>query len=57
MIKNWRQYFSKVILERGRDYYNDGMVEIISADDRNIEAEVDGSYTYNVEITIDKGEV
>ena len=57
MIKNWRQFFSKVILERGRDYFENDMVEIISADDRNIEAEVDGSYTYDVEITIDKGEV
>ena len=50
-MKDWKNLFTKTILERGMGYYQNGAVEIISADDRLIEAEVEDSETYNVSIS------
>lgn len=50
MKLDWKYLFDKRILERGYTYYIDGNVENIKIDNGIIEAEVAGSYTYEVEI-------
>lgn len=54
---NWESLFKSHILERGYDYYVDDKVKIISVDEHKIEACVDGSEDYNVEINIDDGNI
>lgn len=56
-MNDWKKLFTKTILERGMGYYQNGAVEIKSADDRLIEAEVEGSETYNVSIWLEDGAV
>lgn len=49
----WKAYFQKKILDRGRDYYKTGAVDklVYDADMNNVTAKVHGSKVYEVEIT------
>ncbi len=53
--KCWQPYFTKKILERGRDYYETDAVDklVYDADKNSVTAEVYGSKVYKVEITFD----
>ena len=57
MKTKWKKVFSKNILERGREYYENGAVEIVSNYSDLIEAEVEGSDIYNVSIELRDGEI
>lgn len=54
---NWKKLFAMHILERGYDYYLENAVENIDISDDNIRADVIGSEDYEVEISLNKGEV
>lgn len=49
----WYGLFRPHILERGAEYYQDDYVTKFQLTDGNIEAEVEGTETYNVEIEIE----
>lgn len=53
--KCWQSYFSKKILDRGRDYYKtDAVDKLVYDEDKNsVTAKVYGSKTYEVKITFD----
>lgn len=46
--------FGKTILERGRRYYHQGLVNITDYNVEEVTAEVDGSYSYETKIFLDK---
>lgn len=54
---NWKRLFATHILERGYDYYLENMVENIDISDDIIRADVIGSEDYEVEISVNNGEV
>lgn len=56
-LNHWKQLFSQTILNRGREYFNQGLVESLDYDERGITAVVCGSYDYAVDITFAKNEV
>ena len=47
---NWKQYFSKTILERGKAYYRSGRVRRLQKQGDKFCASVQGSYSYDVTI-------
>ncbi len=49
--------FKERILQRGYDYYLEGLVNDVFVDGNTISASVDGTQVYNVEVTIDDNEV
>ena len=53
----WKQLFAPHILSRGRDYFDSELVEIEAMDEQSIEASVEGTDTYSVEILLRKGKV
>ncbi|MBE5919599.1 MAG: hypothetical protein E7272_07110 [Pseudobutyrivibrio ruminis] len=57
MKVNWESLFKSHIRERGYDYHADNRVRIISADEHKIEACVDGSDVYEIEIDVDAGNI
>ena len=54
---NWKKLFATHILERGYDYYLENLVENIDISEDIIRANVIGSEDYEVEISINNGEV
>jgi len=46
-----------IIHARGKEYYNDGLVRSLETDGNKILAEVEGNSIYDVEISIEKGEL
>ena len=54
---NWQKLFASHILERGYDYYCDGAVENIEIGHDDIRADVVGTEDYEVEISLNDGEV
>lgn len=54
---NWKKLFATHILERGYDYYLENAVENIDISEDIIRADVIGSEDYEVEISINDGEV
>lgn len=53
----WKKLFATHILERGYDYYLENAVENIDISEDIIRADVIGSEAYEVEITVNNGEV
>jgi len=49
----WYSLFRPHILDRGAEYHQDGYVTKFQLTDGYIEAEVEGTETYNVEIELD----
>lgn len=54
---NWKKLFATHILERGYDYYLENAVENIDISEDIIRADVIGSEDYEVEISVNNGEV
>lgn len=54
---NWKRLFATHILERGYDYYLENAVENIDISEDIIRADVIGSEDYEVEISVNNGEV
>ena len=54
---NWKKLFATHILERGYDYYLENAVENIGISEDIIRADVIGSEDYEVEISVNNGEV
>ncbi len=54
---NWKKLFTTHILERGYDYYLENAVENIDISEDIIRADVIGSEDYEVEISVNNGEV
>lgn len=54
---NWKKMFANHILERGYDYYLENAVENMDISERTVRADVMGSEDYEVEISINNGEV
>ena len=54
---NWKKLFATHILERGYDYYLENAVENIEVSEDIIRADVIGSEDYEVEISVNSGEV
>ena len=54
---NWKKLFAMHILERGYDYYLENLVENIDISEDIIRADMIGSDDYEVEISINNGEV
>ncbi len=54
---NWKKLFAKHILERGYDYYCENAVENLDISDDVIRADVIGTEDYEVEISLNNGEV
>lgn len=51
MLK-WQYLFSRTILSRGKEYYNDGCVEKVSVVNKNVTALVVGSGVYHVSLRL-----
>jgi len=51
---NFKNDFTKKILDRGKKYYNLGCVSEVSIDDNEIKAIVTGTQDYNVSVTIEE---
>ncbi|MDO4326865.1 MAG: SWIM zinc finger family protein [bacterium] len=54
---NWKELFAKHILERGYGYYLENAVENLDISDDSIRADVIGSDDYEVEISLNNGEI
>ena len=54
---NWKKMFANHILERGYGYYLENAVENMDISERTVRADVMGSEDYEVEISINNGEV
>ena len=54
---NWKKLFATHILERGYDYYLENAVENIDISEDIIRADVIGSEDYEVEISVNNGEI
>lgn len=54
---NWKRLFATHILERGYDYYLENTVENIDISEDIIRADVIGSEDYEVEISVNNGEI
>lgn len=53
----WKRFFASHILDRGYDYYCEGAVEELEISGDFVRAEVIGSEVYEVEISLEDGEV
>ena len=56
-MKNWKNSFRNIILERGYDYYMQGLVEDYREDNGVINATVCGSEDYEVDIKLVNGKL
>ena len=56
-IVGWKKLFAPHILSRGEDYYESELVEIEAMDEESIEAAVEGTDTYSVEIVLKNNRV
>lgn len=56
-MKNWKDYFDKKILDRGRIYYRNGAVRKLRETDTGYTAIVSGTERYSVEIDMQNGEI
>lgn len=56
-IKSWQRLFAPQILSRGQEYYDAELVNICRAEETEIEATVEGTERYHVEITLREGRV
>jgi len=54
---NWKKLFTTHILERGYDYYCENAVESLDISDDIIRADVIGTEDYEVEISLNNGEI
>ncbi len=54
---SWKKLFERHILDRGYDYYINGVVENIEVKDNTISADVAGTVDYEVEIALDNGKI
>lgn len=57
MEEGWESIFKKGVLERGRQYYIDGRVELLEYEDTHLEAEVFGSEYYNIKIDLNDNQI
>ncbi len=57
MEEGWESIFKKGVLERGRQYYIDGRVELLEYEDTHLEAEVFGSEYYNIKIDLNDRQI
>lgn len=57
MEEGWESIFKKGVLERGRQYYIDGRVELLEYEDTHLEAEVFGSEYYNIKIDLNDSQI
>lgn len=55
MFVNFEGHFSRRVLQKGQDYYDNGLVDDISVDQDIYSAIVHGSEDYNVSLIIQKG--
>lgn len=53
----WKRFFASHILDRGYDYYCEGAVEELEISGDFVRAEVIGSEVYEVEISLEDGEI
>lgn len=53
----WKTLFDKKILERGRDYFENGAVEELELNEDTITAIVSGNDDYDVDITVENGNI
>ncbi|MDN3584010.1 SWIM zinc finger family protein [Mucilaginibacter flavus] len=56
-LQNFEERVSKVILQRGQEYYEGDAVEDLEDDDNKWAAAVKGSETYSVSVTLKKDEI
>ena len=56
-IADWKKLFAPHILSRGEEYYESELVEIEAMDEQSIEATVEGTDTYSVEIVLKNNRV
>jgi len=56
-LKAWKKLFAPHILSRGLEYYESELVELEAVDDQSIEATVEGTDTYDVQILLRNGRV
>ncbi len=56
-MKNWKNLFYNRILERGEDYYEEGLVSEVTKTSSGYHALVEGSDMYEVEIEMTEGEI
>ncbi len=56
-ITDWKMLFAPHILSRGEEYYESELVEIEAMDEQSIEASVEGTDTYSVEIVLKNNRV
>ncbi len=56
-IADWKKLFAPRILSRGEEYYDSELVEIEAMDEQSIEATVEGTDTYSVEIVLKNNRV
>lgn len=56
-MKNWKNLFYKRILERGEDYYEEGLVSEVTKTSCGYHALVEGYDRYEVEIEMTEGEI
>ena len=56
-IADWKKFFAPRILSRGEEYYDSELVEIEAMDEQSIEATVEGTDTYSVEIVLKNNRV
>ncbi len=54
---HWKSFFAPHILERGYDYYYENSVKNLKVTDDTIKADVIGSKDYEVEISLNNGEI
>lgn len=54
---NWKKLFEPHILERGYTYYCENAVENLEVSEDFVQADVIGTYDYEVEISLDKGQI
>ena len=56
-ITDWKKLFAPHILSRGEEYYESELVEIEAMDEQSVEATVEGTDTYSVEIVLKNNRV
>lgn len=52
-LRDWKNLFHKKILERGKEYFADGLVEQVEQTETGFHALVDGTDVYEVEVMLD----
>lgn len=57
MEEGWESIFKKGVLERGKQYYIEGRVELLEYDNIHLEGEVLGTEFYNVQIDLNNEQI